>query len=73
MSDLHIDIDRVGITRRSGIYVRARGVNGRWRSVDISELTHESLLQWLREQGGDNTRAEDTVGLLLGHGHLHEV
>ena len=56
----------------TGIYVRAKR-DGKWESVDISELTAESLLQWLRSRDGDNPWAEDVVGILLGHGHLHHV
>lgn len=63
----------------TGLYVRARHPEqaehdraGRWDSVDIYFLNKESLLEWLRSRGGDNPWAEDVVGILLGHGHLHE-
>lgn len=55
----------------TGIYVRAKHKNGGWESVDIVLLEKESLLEWLRSRGGNNPWAEDCVGLLLGHGHLH--
>lgn len=53
------------------IYVRAKHDSGKWESVDIICLTKESLLDWLKSRGGDNPHAEDVVGILLGHGHLH--
>jgi hypothetical protein len=55
----------------TGIYVRARRPDGGWESVDLAYLDGPSLLWWLRSQGGDNRLAEDVVGILLGHGHLH--
>ncbi len=55
----------------TGIYVRAKDINGKWVSSDISGLTKASLLEWLRSCGGDNPLAENTVGILLGYGHLH--
>ena len=54
----------------TGIFVRAITPDG-WKSVDIAVLTPTSLLNWLKKDGGDNSIAEDTVGILLGHGHLH--
>jgi len=54
----------------TGIYVRAWDVRG-VHSVDIAALDRESLLTFLRSRGGDNKFAEDCVGILLGHGHLH--
>lgn len=55
----------------TGIYVRAKHESGKWESVDIVLLTKTSLLEWLKSRGGDNPYAEDVVGILLGHGHLH--
>lgn len=55
----------------TGIYVRAKS-GEKFESVDIGELDKRSLLEWLRSRGGENRWAEDTVGILLGHGHLHE-
>ena len=57
----------------TGIYCRAKSVDGKWGSFDIAELTRESLLIFLRSRGGDNPWAEDCVGILLGHGHLHKL
>ncbi len=55
--------------RMTGVYVRAlRG--GIPASVDIAELDAPSLLRWLRSRGGENSWAENIVGLLLGHGPL---
>ncbi len=65
---LQTDPTRNGDT---GIYVRAQDINGKWVSADICQLTKVSLLEWLRSRGGDNPWAEDTVGILLGYGHLH--
>ena len=69
------DWERQGVDKyenMTGIYVRARALDGTYRTFDIGELTSASLLEWLRSRGGDNPWAEDVVGLLLGHGHLHE-
>lgn len=55
----------------TGIYVRAKNPDGEWKSVDIAVLDKPSLLRWLQSRGGDNRWAEDVVGILLGHGHLH--
>jgi hypothetical protein len=54
----------------TGIYVRAKE-GTRWVNADIAHLDAASLLTWLRSRGGDNPWAEDCVGILLGHGHLH--
>jgi len=54
----------------TGIFVRALTPDGH-ASVDISCLTPKSLLKWLRSCGGKNELAENVVGVLLGHGHLH--
>jgi hypothetical protein len=55
----------------TGIFVRAK--NGEeWGSYDIAELDKASLLQWLQSRGGNNPLAENTVGILLDYGHLHE-
>lgn len=56
----------------TGIYVRAQLPDGKWDAVDIIHLDKPSLLEWLRSRGGDNPWAEDVVGILLGHGHLHD-
>ena len=55
----------------TGIFVRAQVPGGKWDSVDIAQLDAESLLEWLRSRDGDNSLAENVVGILLGHGHLH--
>lgn len=70
---MDVDVKRIGPDEsfHTGIYVRAK-VGARWESVDISVLTKEALLKWLKSNGGDNIVAEDVVGILLGHGHLHE-
>jgi hypothetical protein len=75
--DLAIDWERVNEYpgkdgHVTGIFVRAKGEDGRWRSVDIAWLTKQSLLSFLKSRGGDNPWAENTVGILLGHGMLHE-
>jgi hypothetical protein len=65
---------RNNILIETGIYVRAKYPStGRWDSVDIASLDKASLLNWLKSRGGDNKLAENVVGILLGHGHLHET
>lgn len=56
----------------TGLYVRASLPNGGIDSVDIAALDKASPLEWLRSRGGDNPWAEDVVGILLDHGHLHK-
>lgn len=71
--ELKVDKERLFSPNRviTGIYVRAV-YDGKFDSYDIDALTKKSLLEWLRSRGGDNPWAEDVVGILLGHGHLHE-
>lgn len=71
MSDevkMQVDPERRDLSG-TGLFVRAW--DGRWVSTDIATLDRQSLLTWLRSRGGDNPWAEDVVGILLGHGHLH--
>jgi hypothetical protein len=68
--DLRVDPARRTL-ERTGIYVRARD-GERFVSADIDQLDKRSLLAWLRSRGGDNPYAEDVVGLIMGHGHLHD-
>lgn len=56
----------------TGIPIRAQDPDGVWGTFDIASLDKESLLTWLKGDGGDNELAEDTVGVLLGHGHLND-
>jgi hypothetical protein len=65
--ELKTDICREGCSLDTGIFVRAKKSDGTWDSVDISELTVDSLLEWLRSRGGDNKWAESVVLQLLGH------
>lgn len=67
--ELKVDKKRIGFGE-TGIFIRAKKDN-KWGSYDISELTKESLLSWLKSRGGDNKWAENAVGILLGHGNLH--
>ena len=72
--DLKVDDSRVEAVSHTGIYVRAFSKEENHHgSYDIAELDAESLLVWLRSRGGDNPWAEDVVGILLGHGHLHKM
>jgi hypothetical protein len=58
----------------TGLYVRAfNPISERWEGHDIVFLAKDSLLSWLRSRGGDNSWAENVVGILLGHGHLHPL
>ena len=58
----------------TGIFIRAwSDEKDKFVNADIYHLDKESLLEWLKSRGGDNPWAEDVVGILLGHGHLHKV
>jgi hypothetical protein len=48
----------------TGIFVRAEDEGGAFHTVDVAELTRESLLVWLRSAP---TRAEEMVLIMLGH------
>lgn len=67
---LHVDPERLEFADLTGIYVRAK-LNDKFGTYDIAQLTKDSLLEWLTSRGGFNPWAEDVVGILLGHGHLH--
>jgi hypothetical protein len=67
--NLKLDPDRAD-EHETGIFVRAQDQSGGWHSADIAHLDKASLLAWLRSRGGNNPMAEDTVGILLGHGHI---
>lgn len=60
----------------TGILVRASLTKAdgtaKWDSFDIYYLEKASLLTWLKSRGGENKWAEDVVGILLGHGALHD-
>lgn len=74
MTDLKVDPDRLSNLASepgTGIWIRALH-DDRWGSYDIAALDKPSLLAWLKSRGGDNKIAEDMVGHLLGHGHLHD-
>lgn len=66
---LRVDPSRADLPH-TGLYVRAEH-EGKIVTADISHIDKESLLVWLRSRDGDNPWAEDVVGILLGHGHLH--
>ena len=72
--ELKIDKSRYNESREdaSGIFVRALNPSGEWEAIDVVYLDKPSLLAWLRSRGGDNPWAEDVVGIILGHGHLHK-
>jgi hypothetical protein len=73
VTDDALEVDPERLSRaETGIFVRARCA-GAWGSHDIAHLTKASLLAWLRLRGGENRIAEDVVGILLGHGHLHRI
>ncbi len=74
MTDLKVDPDRLSnlvSEPGTGIWIRALHYD-RWDKYDIAALDKESLLVWLRSRGGNNPMAENMVGHLLGHGHLHD-
>ena len=55
----------------TGIYCRAIRPDGEEDVVDIAELDADSLLRFLHDQCGWSLGAENVIGILLGHGHLH--
>ena len=54
-------------SQETGICVRAQDARGDFRRVDIVCLDRQSLVVWLRSQGGENVWAENVVLILLGH------
>lgn len=56
----------------TGCYIRAVNGEGVVADYDIAELDKVSLLRFLRTGGQKNELAENTVGMLLGHGPLVE-
>jgi len=69
-TEYKIDPERFTFYNQStGIFVRVL-YNGKWINADIAILDKASLLAWLRSRGGENEWAENTVGILLGHGSL---
>lgn len=75
--ELKVDLMRSAVDgapreNRTGIMVRAMWPDGKMGNADIHWLTKESLLVWRRSRGGENPWAENVVGILLGHGNLHE-
>ena len=66
-SNLRTDPLRENSPSSTGIFVRALNSDGRWRSVDIVNLTRDSLISWLRSRGGFNPWAESVVLTLFGY------
>jgi len=64
------DPDRAVYHGTTGIYVFAALPGGKRDTYDIAELEPASLLAFLRSQGGCNVMAENTIGILLGHGRI---
>lgn len=50
----------------TGIYTRCQ-INGKFKNVDIAQLSKENLMSFLRCRGGENEYAENAVLCLLGH------
>lgn len=65
-ADLMALSERSDFHGNTGIYVRAK-CDGKWGSHDIAELSGDSLLSWLRADGGCNPRAENTLLTLFNH------
>lgn len=65
--DLTADPARFGNYGETGIYVRAKGVNGVWDSFDIVDLDRESLLSFIRSRGENSAWCESIILILLGH------
>jgi hypothetical protein len=73
MKEIKLVVDR-GRSRMPPTNVPIRAwdpVDQEWCTTDISYLNKASLLTWLKSRDGDNKLAEDLVGILMGHGHLH--
>ncbi len=72
--ELRVDPDRQKTYefQTTGIAVQAKDKDGNVNFFDIVHLDKESLLACLKSHGGDNRYAEDIIGILLGHGKLHE-
>jgi len=69
--DLKVDPERFDRDGQTGIFIRAlHPETERWGSYDIAQLDKDSLLAWLIAKGEEWTL--NTVGILLGHGHLLE-
>lgn len=72
VTELKVDPERFKLLTGESTTMLVRAtLNGEWGSYDIVALDRASLLAWLKSRGGDNPWAEDAVGILLGHGHLH--
>jgi hypothetical protein len=63
-------LEQYGLDSYTGIFVRAKYPGDLWKPADIILLTKESLLEWLRSRGGENSWAENCVGIMLGHGNI---
>lgn len=67
--DLKVDPDRGSINRdlhgSTGIFIRARGLDGNYGSYDIAELDRPSLVEWVK--GRDRLWLEHLVLTLMGH------
>lgn len=70
MPSLEIDADREKTIPQTGVMVRCQAPDGKWGAVDIAHLTAESLLLWLRSDGGRNPLAENALGVVFGHGPI---
>jgi hypothetical protein len=64
---LQEDPQRAGFPE-TGVYVRAKTVEGGWGSVDMTRLTRASLLQWLK--GRSREYVLDCLLILLEHARL---
>lgn len=70
MANYETDPEREGDTfhNLTGIYLRAKGTNGKRGSYDIAELRECDVRHWLKTEGGDNPLAENiVVNHMLGH------
>lgn len=61
---LRADPERVHLPE-TGIFVRGLGEDGRFDAIDISHLTKDSLVAWLRDK--KPVFVEGVVLVLLGH------
>lgn len=66
--DLKVDPERNDDTWQfTGIWVRATFPDGKVGNADIIQLDKESLTNWLRKDGDDESLAERTLIIILGH------
>jgi len=75
LQELKVDESRLNDRLRfqaCDIVIMAMYPDGKIAQADVAVLDKASLLKWLRSRGGENKLAENVVGVVLGHGPLHD-